>query len=43
MWAAIVAFELQGQVMDVELGLQQLAHVGEHAIAIGIRGDDRMR
>ena len=40
--APIVAFELQGQMVDVELALQQMAHLGEHSIAIGVGRDHRM-
>ncbi len=43
MLAAIVALELQSQVVDVELGLQQMAHVGEHSIAIRVRRDHCVR
>ena len=41
--APIITFELQRQMMDVELALQQMAHLGEHSIAIGIGRDHRMR
>ena len=32
---AIVAFELDGDVMDVELLLEQIGHVAQHAVLIG--------
>jgi len=41
--AAIVAFKLQRKMMNVELGLQQMAHVGEHSIAIRTGCYHRMR
>ena len=42
-FAPIVTFELQRKMMDVELALQQMAHFGEHTIAIRVRRDHRMR
>ena len=41
--APIVTFELQRQMVDVELALQQMAHLGQHSIAVGIGRDHCMR
>ena len=41
--AAIVTFELQSEMVDVEFVLQQMTHLGEHSIAVGADRDHCMR
>ena len=41
--APIVTFELQREMVDVEFALQQMTHLGQHSIAVGVGRDHRMR
>ncbi len=42
-FAAAVAFELDGHMMDAELPLEHLRHIVQDAIVVGLGGHDRVR